>query len=115
MELYTLDPSQTSADTNNNLNGAHLRGGVLKQELSGSSPNGHNSSSSVISGQSPISSANQSTTSPISGIQSSHNSGQQGTIQGTAQYLAQLLKDKKALSAFPGLFLHIERLLDEGM
>lgn len=31
-----------------------------------------------------------------------------------ADYLAQLLKDRKQLSAFPGVFVHVERLLDEG-
>ena len=34
--------------------------------------------------------------------------------QSIADYLAQLLKDKKQLAAFPNLFLHVERLLDEG-
>jgi len=33
--------------------------------------------------------------------------------QGTADYLAQLLKDKKQLAAFPNVFMHLERLLDE--
>lgn len=32
----------------------------------------------------------------------------------TAEYLAQLLKDKKQIAAFPNVFLHLERLLDEG-
>ena len=32
----------------------------------------------------------------------------------TADYLAQLLKDKKQLAAFPNVFLHMERLLDDG-
>ncbi|KAG8187394.1 hypothetical protein JTE90_016939 [Oedothorax gibbosus] len=31
----------------------------------------------------------------------------------TADYLAQLLKDKKQLAAFPNVFLHLERLLDD--
>lgn len=31
----------------------------------------------------------------------------------SADYLAQLIKDKKQLSAFPSYFLHIQRLLDE--
>ena len=34
--------------------------------------------------------------------------------QSIADYLAQLLKDKKQLAAFPNVFLHMERLLDEG-
>lgn len=31
-----------------------------------------------------------------------------------ADYLAQLLKDRKQLAAFPSVFVHVERLLDEG-
>ena len=34
--------------------------------------------------------------------------------QSIADYLAQLLKDKKQLAAFPNYFVHMERLLDEG-
>ena len=30
------------------------------------------------------------------------------------EYLAQLLSDKKKLQSFPGLFAHLEKLLDEG-
>lgn len=30
-------------------------------------------------------------------------------------YGAELLKDKKQLQAFPNAFLHLERLLDDGM
>ena len=36
------------------------------------------------------------------------------TTQSIADYLAQLLKDKKQLAAFPNVFIHVERLLDEG-
>ena len=32
----------------------------------------------------------------------------------STEYLAQLLKDKKQLAAFPNVFIHLERLLDEG-
>ena len=35
-------------------------------------------------------------------------------IQSIADYLAQLLKDKKQLAAFPNVFVHMERLLDDG-
>lgn len=41
------------------------------------------------------------------------NNNQQ-TTQSIADYLAQLLKDRKQLAAFPNVFNHIERLLDEG-
>lgn len=30
------------------------------------------------------------------------------------EYLAQLLKDKKQIQAFPNVFVHLEKLLDEG-
>ena len=42
--------------------------------------------------------------------------GDQGNnnTQSIADYLAQLLKDKKQLAAFPNVFIHMERLLDDG-
>ncbi len=43
--------------------------------------------------------------SPVSGVPSS---------QYTVEYLSQLLKDKKQLAAFPNVFHHVERLVDEG-
>lgn len=33
----------------------------------------------------------------------------------TSEYLAQLLKDKKQLQSFPNAFVHLERILDDGM
>lgn len=42
------------------------------------------------------------------------NNNQQ-TTQSIADYLAQLLKDRKQLAAFPTVFTHVERLLDEGI
>jgi len=35
-------------------------------------------------------------------------------MQSIADYLAQLLKDRKQLAAFPNIFIHVERLIDEG-
>lgn len=32
----------------------------------------------------------------------------------TPEYLAQLLKDKKQIQALPNVFVHAEKLLDEG-
>jgi len=55
-------------------------------------------------------------------ISSIGNGGSPGPIQmephnnntqSIADYLAQLLKDKKQLAAFPNVFLHVERLLDD--
>merc|ERR1711953_1280056 len=39
--------------------------------------------------------------------------GDNNNTQSIADYLAQLLKDKKQLAAFPNVFIHIERLLDD--
>lgn len=36
------------------------------------------------------------------------------STQNLADYLAQLIKDKKQLAIFPNLFIHVERILDEG-
>ena len=36
------------------------------------------------------------------------------STQSIADYLAQLLKDKKQLAAFPNVFVHMDRLLDDG-
>lgn len=38
----------------------------------------------------------------------------QQSPQSIADYLAQLLKDRKQLAALPNVFTHLERLLDEG-
>ncbi|KRG00094.1 uncharacterized protein Dwil_GK14241, isoform B [Drosophila willistoni] len=38
---------------------------------------------------------------------------QQQSTQSIADYLAQLLKDRKQLAAFPNVFTHVERLLEE--
>lgn len=40
--------------------------------------------------------------------------GGPGTVHSTAEYLQQLLKDRARLTAFPGTFIHAERLLDAG-
>lgn len=46
-----------------------------------------------------------------------HDNSQHQQIQSPqsiADYLAQLLKDRKQLAALPNVFTHLERLLDEG-
>lgn len=46
--------------------------------------------------------------------ESMHLIHHQQSTQSIADYLAQLLKDRKQLAAFPNVFNHVERLLDEG-
>jgi hypothetical protein len=46
--------------------------------------------------------------------QEHHHHVQQQSPQSIADYLAQLLKDRKQLAALPNVFTHLERLLDEG-
>jgi hypothetical protein len=36
------------------------------------------------------------------------------TLMDNPEYLSQLLKDKRQLGAVPHMFIHIERLLDQG-
>lgn len=43
-----------------------------------------------------------------------NNNNQNSNMHTTADYLAQLLKDQKQVSAFPGVFYQVERLLNEG-
>ena len=47
-------------------------------------------------------------------LQSSTMSDSSPNTQNIADYLAQLIKDRKQITAFPSVFLHVERLLDEG-
>ena len=46
--------------------------------------------------------------------QQHHSPNNNASPQSIADYLAQLLKDRKQLAAFPNVFVHVERLLDEG-
>ena len=43
------------------------------------------------------------------------NSNSSVSTQSIADYLAQLLKDRKQLALIPNFFIHVERLLDEGL
>lgn len=53
---------------------------------------------------------------PVSLCVVSVNMSDAATIntQSIADYLAQLLKDRKQVTAFPNVFIHVERLIDEG-
>ncbi len=63
-----------------------------------------------------LSSANSTTSSTSSGVVAATTAApvNANNTQSIADYLAQLLKDKKQLAAFPNVFLHVERLLDDG-
>jgi hypothetical protein len=43
-----------------------------------------------------------------------NNNGVAITEVNSTEYLAQLIKDKNQLAAFPNVFIHLERILDEG-
>lgn len=63
------------------------------------------------------SASNPSTTTPVTVSPANHtnaNSHSAQNVHSTAEYLQQLLKDRARLAAFPGTFLHAERLLDVG-
>lgn len=57
--------------------------------------------------QSPYASANNHHSVP-------HHNPSPPVMYTSADYLAQLLKDQKQVSAFPGVFFHLDRLLNEG-
>lgn len=42
------------------------------------------------------------------------NTNHSSQTQSIADYLAQLLKDRNKVNAFPNVFIHVERLIDEG-
>ncbi len=44
----------------------------------------------------------------------SDNNSNNSQTQSIADYLAQLLKDRNKVNAFPNVFIHVERLIDEG-
>lgn len=49
-----------------------------------------------------------------SGMQSHSGSNTDGQLSCTIEYLAQLMKDTKQLQTLPNVFIHVERLLEEG-
>jgi hypothetical protein len=97
--------------------------GVCDVKLySGGSPVGGALSSSPVQGLSPTAIAtvvNNHVNSPTSSSCASSSNGNgiannHINTQNLADYLAQLIKDKKQLAIFPNLFLHLDRILDEG-
>ena len=42
------------------------------------------------------------------------DSGEKPAVQNTPEYLAQLMKDKTSFTMVSSMFVHVERLLDEG-
>ena len=86
-------------------------GGGVTGSISNMSADSGNCSTRGGAGSPPASVATHQTASAPGSAGSMSNST---NTQSIADYLAQLLKDKKALAAFPNVFLHLERLLDDG-
>uniref|UniRef100_A0AC34FK54 STAR protein homodimerisation region domain-containing protein n=1 Tax=Panagrolaimus sp. ES5 TaxID=591445 RepID=A0AC34FK54_9BILA len=87
----------------------NFNGGITENQLNGS----HSSASSVhndslAGSNSSTSVPPQNGTTPLLAAAFSTNK-----IPATVDYLTQLLKDKKQLAAFPNVFLHMERLVDD--
>jgi len=85
-------------------------GGGVTGSISNMSADSGNCSTRGGAGSPPASVATHQTASAPGSAGSMSNST---NTQSIADYLAQLLKDKKALAAFPNVFLHLERLLDD--
>uniref|UniRef100_A0A0K0EA05 KH domain-containing protein n=1 Tax=Strongyloides stercoralis TaxID=6248 RepID=A0A0K0EA05_STRER len=75
--------------------------------------NNNNINNSNISTSTTSSSGPTTSTTTTSNISNNHTLTQGIQQNYTVEYLAELVKDRKQLLAFPGIFIHIERLLDE--
>jgi protein quaking len=91
----SVSPNFNGVITETQLNGSHSSASSVHND----SIAGSNSSTSV-----PL----QNGTTPLLASAFSTNK-----IPATVDYLTQLLKDKKQLAAFPNVFLHMERLVDD--
>jgi hypothetical protein len=86
----------------------------------GSSPTIHSSSTSLSLTSNPYQSHPPPLLPPVNhqinnnSSGSSNNNNNNNNMYTSADYLAQLLKDQKQVAAFPGVFFHLERLLNEG-
>lgn len=122
----TIQPQHLSLNNNTHLNhhptlfhpqsSANFESNSSSSIGSNSSPPVHTSSNPYLnhpasSFSSPVAVSQQSSQSINSSPSSSSNNNSMYT---TADYLAQLLKDQKQVAAFPGVFFHLERLLNEG-
>ncbi|KAH7644687.1 protein held out wings-like [Dermatophagoides farinae] len=89
----------------------------MSQQSSSSSSNyGHNNNNNNhhFNGQNRLSSSSSSSSSLLNhnNHSNNHNNNDNQTVHSLAEYLQQLLKDRQRLAAFPGTFLHIDRLID---
>lgn len=117
-ELSTLrDDANASSPTHSNSSGVGGGYNLAQQQSSNSlCATAGNVPSWAVDGSS---SSNQSSNRQWSG--STANAGINGSLfklpsgcSSAAEYLSQLVKDKKQLSNFQYLFFHVERLLDKG-
>uniref|UniRef100_A0A914Q5Y0 STAR protein homodimerisation region domain-containing protein n=1 Tax=Panagrolaimus davidi TaxID=227884 RepID=A0A914Q5Y0_9BILA len=98
---FNINNNNGNGITENQLNGSHSSASsVHNDSLAGS-----NSSTSV-----PPQNCNGGGTTTPSLIAAAFSTNK---IPATVDYLTQLLKDKKQLAAFPNVFLHMERLVDD--
>lgn len=96
-------PSVVAPTTMNSLNSVSAGGGVttLPPNISAAAA----AAAAAAAGVTTNNHLNNSSSSPCA---NNHTN-----TQNLADYLAQLIKDKKQLAIFPNLFIHVERILDE--
>lgn len=73
----------------------------------------HHTSNDTLNSSTSLSSASGISSANSSGVSSFISSSPGSKDTGLAEYLSQLIKEKKTLSAIPGIVVHAERLLDE--
>lgn len=71
--------------------------------------------SPMDSSASSISGSDKQMCSPSNTFGSNSSIEEDKKIKDKCSYLKALLQDKKQLQAFPAVFIHVERILDEGM
>ena len=108
-QLQQHSPSSSSA--NNNSHHSHHHDSSSSVSTTGSSPPTILSSSTSLSSLNPYHNSSHHNHHPVT-PSSQHQVN--NNMYTSADYLAQLLKDQKQVTAFPGVFFHLERLLTEG-
>ncbi|GAU98288.1 hypothetical protein RvY_09452-2 [Ramazzottius varieornatus] len=119
------DPRSFSAASNSSASGAYdyssaksYNGGgrhstSSSPSLSPKSSPFHHTSNDTLNSSASVSSASGISSANSSGVSSFISSSPGSKDTGLAEYLSQLIKEKKTLSAVPGMLIHGERLLDE--
>lgn len=110
-EMNTISESIITESTNSKLRGTDSEQSSSEGIIINNIEDSKLSSTIDTHNNNPSTSTTSSTA--TTNIQINHSLSQGIQQNYTVEYLAELVKDRKQLLAFPGIFIHIERLLDE--